>query len=81
MTIDTKFSPGQFVWTLFKNKARTFQISKVEISISNYKIIKGYTLNIGTEIKPIDLLVLENNCFSSREDLINSLWYEDTNLD
>lgn len=73
MKAETKFEITAKVWALVDNKAKLAPISEIEIRVRSNKTSINYFLNVGTEERFDCKIVSEENCFASREELINSL--------
>lgn len=80
MTIKTKFDVGSFVYVIYNNKVRCFDIDSIRISVASrynpdirYEVVSphiSYTLNIGGDKKDI---FQEEEIFATKEELIESL--------
>lgn len=71
-TIMTNYSPGDFVWTMFKNKPVRFKIEYIVITThKNYTNIHYYLSENGSYVT-MDK-VTENNLFDTKQDLLESL--------
>ena len=77
MTIETKYSPGDKVWVIVENSAQCLRIEGVSITtldetfdergkLVSYRLRIKYYLGDGEWVNDV-------NCFSTKEELINSL--------
>lgn len=77
MTIETKYSPGDKVWAIVENRAQCLSVDSVVVStlaetfdesgkLVSYRVIIKYYLGGGNWAH-------DDNCFSTKEDLIKSL--------
>ena len=78
MEIKTAFNPGDKVWVIHEGKAKQLSIRTIKIelnskdSVFNAIIVENY-VNIGTETEYKAKIFEDYLCFSTREELINSL--------
>jgi hypothetical protein len=73
MKIETKFNPGDKVWVIHEGKALSFIIYIIKFEFTkNGQIIENY-LNIGPENEAKFKIFEDRFCFTTREELINSL--------
>jgi hypothetical protein len=73
MEIKTRFIPGDMVWTIVEGKARNLPLETVQINIRKKETTIQLFLNKGTDLDYSSFLVHEDKCFSTREELIESL--------
>lgn len=80
MDFQTKFNPGQEVWTMYNNKPHFFRIATIEITLnapSNpmrerevlYELIHNNKRN-----NPQRLAFDARNCFATKKELIDNLF-------
>jgi hypothetical protein len=75
MKIETKYQPGDVVWTLVDNKARELIIGSIKVEIETDKTTIMVFMNKVT-VPGLDYkchLTEEKFCFETRQELINSL--------
>ena len=70
--IETKFNVNDQVWVLDEKKARQLPIYSIEIRIEE-EIIVGYYLNKGTKNDFKCLIIKENDCFITLDELIDNI--------
>ena len=78
MTVNTKFEPNQKVWFIHNSKATERTIRKISIDLDQEirwnKTTHYFNENEGTENPEYKCLIVDENlCFATREELINSL--------
>jgi len=73
MTIETKYNVDDSIWFIYENKAKEAKISVVQATVRSNKIEIEYYVNVGTKENYKTEIVKENNCYYTREELINNL--------
>jgi hypothetical protein len=71
-TVQFKFNLGESVWVIVDNKAVNARIVIMECQVKK-EIKKEIYINTGTEENWKLALVKEENCYFSKEELINNL--------
>ena len=66
MEIKTKFSVNDIIWCIYENKAIRAKITAVSITVDTANTVIEYTIDR-------DERLYENQVFSTKEELINSL--------
>ena len=83
MNVETKFNPGDEVWTMHQNKPHSFRISTIEISLygpgspmSKYGNSEVYVelIHTGQRNNPQHLRFSAKECYPSKEALCKALF-------
>lgn len=80
MRVETRFNPGDCVWTVYDNKAHQFRIAKVEVAAraDNGRTYVTYIeeRHILTRNNPVSIRHDGGNCFTSKAELIAKMMEE-----
>lgn len=73
MKAETKFNPGEFIWTLIDFKAKECEINSIEVIFKKEKIDINYFLKVQKENDFDIKLINEENCFLTKNELIDKI--------
>lgn len=80
MRVETRFNPGDCVWTVCANKAHQFRIAKIEVAAraDNGRTYVTYIeeRHILTRHNPVSIRHDGDNCFASKAELIAKMMEE-----
>lgn len=80
MRVETRFNPGDSVWTMCDNRAHQFRVAKVEVTAraDNGRTYITYIeeRNILTRNNPVSIRHDGGNCFASKAELIAKMMEE-----
>lgn len=80
MRVETRFNPGDCVWTVCANKAHQFRIAKIEVAAraDNGRTYVTYIeeRHILSRNNPVSIRHDGDNCFASKAELIAKMMEE-----